>query len=333
MELPSDLKFDISNPGQYIGDAFRNAGIYTKEEINRAKYNNFSRFGRVLDGPGRLSNTSEYLFFVKPDLHIVEPGNQQMILNPELASNDYFIDLVRRYPEVVRELQKSAPGNNGSFGHLLSFCVNSSLDLPGIEAGTMDGPANMFGTSIEYLGDAEDSDKAPTFSLEFIDSKDLEVYHFFKAYQEYQIARKMGVVTPPERGKYTFKRKLHNVMGCYKFLVGEDMETIIYWAYFWGVMPLSAPREAFSDPNFPDGNTFSVNFKAGFVDDSKPILLQEFNRKMEPIVKGKSKIPIHELNPDGSPNHMGTISGILPSGAYIRQTTGPGRPKYKLEWY
>lgn len=334
MDLTGDLKFDIDSPGQYIGSAFTNAGLYTRDEINKAKYSKFSRFGRVIDGQGRLNNTNEYLFFVKPDLHIVESGT--MSLNPELSNNDFFIDLVNLYPDVVRELQLSASGNNGPFGHLLSFTVNNSLDLPGIEASVIDNSSNMFGASIEYLGNAESSDNGHSFSLEFIDSKELEVYQFFKAYQEYQIARKSGLVTPPQ-SFYTLQRRLHNVMGCYKFLVAEDMETIIHWSYLWGVFPISAPREAFSDSNFNEGNTFSANFKAAFVDDMKPIILQEFNQKMNPLIQGKNRLYIHEMKADGTPDFMGNVNGLLPTAAYVSRTTSQnghnGRPKYKLEWY
>lgn len=337
MTIPSNL-----NPGSFLANAYVNSGLYTKQEINTAKYTKYSRFGRVLDPYGRLNDTTEYLFFTKPDLHIVDPNSSSMKLNEELSGNGYFVDLVRLYPDVVRQLQLSAPGNGSDpFAHLLSFCANSSLELPGIEANTMDTPATMFGTSIEYLGDAEASDNKHSFSLEFVDSKELELYHFFKAYQEYQIERKSGIVTPPSR-KYTYNRKLHNVMGCYKFLIDEDMETIIYWAYLWGIFPVSAPRESFSDPTFPNGNTFSVSFKAQFVEDMNPIILKEFNQKMEPLISGKSIIPIHQLttiNGQVLGNPTGTVIGQLPSAAYIRElasSTANGivrRSKYKMRWY
>ena len=42
----------------------------------------------------------------------------------------------------------------------------------------------------KYLRDFESSDENNTFSLEFLDDKDLNTYHFFKAYTEYHNARK-----------------------------------------------------------------------------------------------------------------------------------------------
>lgn len=337
MTLSSDLIINQSaNSNVYIGDIFANKGLYTTAEINAAKFSKFSRFGRVLDGQGKLSDVREYLFFTKPDLHIVVPDSSSMTINSELEDNDYFYDLVTKYPDVVRELQLSAPGNNKNpFGHLMSFCVNGNLSLPGIEASIMDTPSTMFGTSIEYLGNAQSSDENPTFSLEFVDSKELELYHFFKGYQEYHIARKSGTVSPIR--KYIYSRRLHNAMGCYKFLISEDMETIIHWSYFWGVFPVSAPREAFSNSSFPEGLTYSVDFKAAWVDDMKPSIIQEFNNKMRPLVSGKTLLPIHELNSDRTINPMGDVIGTLPTAAYISESGASkghnGRSKYKFNWY
>ena len=54
---------------------------------------------------------------------------------------------------------------------------------------------------------------------------------------------------------------IHDQFSIYKFIVDEDMETIIYWGKYYGVYPTSLPRDAFSNSNFQDGLTFSINFK------------------------------------------------------------------------
>lgn len=321
-----DITTDTSSveADYYLADGlFNSAGLYTKSEINSAKFSGYSRFGRMLDPYGRLNDTREYLFFTKPDLHIVIPETRmgsntsstnsiftddrypnsgsidyfstsvdgvKLKLNPQLDNSRYFADLLQRYPKVVKELQYSAPGNNGDpFCHCLSFTVSSNLDIPSFDASTLDTPMTIFGTSYEYLKDGEASDENPTFSLEFIDSKNLEIFQFFKAYQEYHTLRKSGSVTPPTLDYYRYKR-LHNTMGVYKFLVAEDMETLVYWAYMYGVYPTSYPRDAFSEPTFSDGLQFPVSFKAAFVEDMDPRILASFNRLMNiPITKNKLK--------------------------------------------
>lgn len=392
--IPSNLK-----PQKMVPDTLMNSvGVYSKSDINDARYHRYSRFGRVLDPYGRLNDTREYLFFVKPDLHICAVdfdnesvnnvyrvggynetysysdliGHNGLKLNPQLNNNSYFCDLIDRYPDVIRELQDGLDKSSSSdhFSHLLSFSVNSSLDLPSSEASTLDNPSTIFGTSYEYLKDSEASDENPSFSLEFVDTKRLEVYHFFRAYAEYHNARKSGLVTPPSANYWKYKR-LHNTMGIYKFLVAEDMETIIYWAYFWGVYPISVPRESFSDSAFQDGLTFSVSFKAAFMDDMNPLILNHFNQLMSPLVDNKNDwLPVvyqsygadylngrthsYISNLDdisGRTEYVSTdstgkkyttyyngetdrINGTLPRAALVDPTVyNNEKPKYRLRWY
>ena len=318
-------------------DLFSSVGLYSKEEIEEAKYSKFSRFGRILDPMGRLNGAKEYLFFIKPDLHIVSPSNKQMVLNNQLCDNNYLKELVQQYPDVVRQLQYSAPGSNKTpFANLLSFGVNSNLDLPSSEATTIDTPHNVFDAGYEYLGDTFGSDNMPSFSLEFVDTKELEIYHFFRAYAEYHKERCSGEVTPPSNS-YLKYRRLHNVMGIYKFIVDEDYETLLYWAYFWGVFPTSVPREAFSDTNFSDGLTFSISFKSAFIDDMDPGILFEFNKKMAPLIGGKKRIYVPRGITSSSLADMGGVDGSLPSACVVRKTNVEGgrngRAKYKLDWY
>lgn len=302
-------------------DLFNSVGLYSKKDIDEAKFTRFSRFGRILDPQGKLNDGREYLFFVKPDLHITKTNCDEiyhisgdeytgdsitengLTLNPQLGNSPYFQSLIWSHPDVVQELQSSAIRNGASlvdpkdpFCHLLSSTVNSYLDIPSGEASTLDNSSTMLGATYDYLKDAENSDENPTFSLEFLDTKHLDVYQFFRAYSEYHIVRKSGLVTPPHMDYYWHKR-LHNTMGIYKFIVSEDMETLLYWAYYWGAYPVSVPREAFADPLFNEGLTFTVNFKAAFVQDMDPLILADFNRLMGPLITDKNAwLPVVKQN-------------------------------------
>lgn len=374
MEIDQNSRLDMTDLKDKYLASF---GLYSKEDLAEARYSRYSRFGRVLDPYSRLNDTREHLFFVKPDLHICATGTELedgyggkedysvngLTLNPQLDTNAYFRDLITRYPDVVKELQNSAGSNNKDpFSHLLSFTVNSNLDLPGSEASTIDTGNTIFGTNLEYLKDSEVADENPSFSLEFIDTKKLEVYQYFKAYSMYHIARKSGIVTPPHIDYIRYKR-LHNVMGIFKFLIDEDGETIVHYSYFWGVYPVSVPREAFSNQEFNEGLTFSISFKAAFVEDSDPRILDHFNHLMMPLVQDPNKyIPIVdnsftsntldiqkgvvEARTDGEGNYARSatrydvgagamINGTLPKAALVdgRMKEGETFKKYRLRWY
>ena len=388
--IPDNLK--ASN---ILDDDFMNSvGLYSKKDIDEARFTRYSRFGRLLDPHGKLNDCREYLFFTKPDLHITKTGEEaiyqisggkssdeiqygDLVLNPQLGGSPYFQSLLWSHPEVIKQLQRNATANTNDKGktdpfcRLLSFSVNSYLDIPGSEASTMDNPSTILGATYDYLNNAENSDENPSFSLEFLDSKNLDVYHFFRAYSEYHILRKSGLVTPPSMQYYWYKR-LHNVMGLYKFIVAEDMETIIYWAYYWGVYPTTVPRETFSDPLFADGVNLSVSFKAAFVEDMNPLILEQFNELMSPMIKDSSNwMPVvkqnfimedsHSYDPNmnntislnnstkdanGYPaSYTDTYSGGNPSsridGRLPRYALVDGSPafstdktrRYKLRWY
>lgn len=324
---PVNLKIDKE---KNFSDSIRSAGIYSRDEIRDAKYNKFSRYGSILDPYNRMTDNIEYLFFVKPDLHIMSPTRGK--LNPELENETFFVDLKERYPEVIDQLQVSASNDKLPFSRLLSFAVNSVLETPAVTLGTMDTPATIYGTAYDYLQDGEASDENYDFSLEFRDSKALEVYHFFKAYSEYQILKKYGRVTPPDIDKYTIGKRLHNTMGIFKIWVSlDDMKTITYFSYFTGVIPLSVPRDSFSNSTFSDGLTFSINFKTAFVDDMDPKIIYDFNRLVYPYYSSLTKdiLPYDVINDQ--------VNGELVNCPYIVVNNNPtseynGKKRYELVW-
>lgn len=312
-----------------FGSIKKASGLYSRAELQDAKYSKFARFGTPLDPYTRLNATTEYLFFVKPDLHLFQDNGEE--LNSQLSSSAFFNSFIKRYDRVAQQLQYSCNmGKHQPFATLLSYGVNSNLDLPNIQASLMDNPSTIYGTSYEYRMDGESSNENHTFSLEFVDSKYLEIYMFFRAYEEYAKEKKYGNVTPPQQS-YTTNKVLHNTMGIFKFLVADDMETIIHWSYYWGVIPTSVPRDVFSNSGFTDGLTFSVDFKAAFVDDMDPLTLSDFNALTSAMIQGKTDMAIYDTSTN-------MINGNFPSSAYIAQEDNPssidynGKTKYKLKW-
>ena len=144
-------------------------------------YDRISKFG-VLDPYNKLTYGKEYLFFTKPDCHIFEPNTTNL---QEVFKNDqFFIDLKERHPDVIRQLQRSSGSNNTSgplasevqspFMNILTNSVTNTLDLSALSAGTMDGPANMWGSGMSYRRDAWGGDEQLEFALEFGDTKYLD---------------------------------------------------------------------------------------------------------------------------------------------------------------
>lgn len=345
------MDIDQDSGFKYIMQA---ANLYDRSEI--PWYTKFNRFG-LLDPYNALRGSKEYLFFTKPDLHICEPGTNT--LNPELSNQPFFVELAARYPQVVEQLQKSVKPFSGSpnpFICLLSNSVKNKLDMPEISANVIDTGATIFNTSIDYRGTAFNAGEKFDFSLEFEDTKYLEIYMFFKAYEEYEQLKKIGLVTPPNinnapKDKYGYNyntylqnKELHDQFAIYKVIVDEDYEDIIFYGLLQGVFPKTAPREAFSDIDASNGLRYNIQFEANFVDDSKPYILTEFNALIDEEMKLKTEnikdedwLPIYnEL--------IGSTDGRWAVAPYIvKQTRDKTKPKawlapntmnykYKLKW-
>lgn len=336
-----------------MNDVLHANNIYNRSEIEW--YTKFNRFG-VLDPYNSPTGTKEYLFFTKPDLHLVSANSDK--LNSQLANVEYFQELYERYPGVISQLQLShglTHEDDSPFMVILSNAVKNTLEVPAISATTIENPANIYGTTYDYRGWGFLSDEKIEFSLEFEDTKYLEIYNLLKAYEEYERLKHIGAVSPPNidiKGdssgpvyNYYIKNKvLHDQFSIYKFIVEDDKETIIYYAKFWGVFFKNVPRDAFSD--MKDGAlTYAVDFQAAFMDDLNPYILSDFNSVVNSryinFFDNKSdykEMPIYDVNKrmiDGRwarfP-YVVKVSNTTSRGA--KMWNGPKNMKhhYKLKW-
>lgn len=268
--IQGNSAINFNDDSEDIAKLIRANGIYDRQKMDW--YKKFSRFG-IIDPYNTMTTTKEYIFITKPDLNIFSGAG----LSSGLANETLFVDAYNRYRPVLEQLQYSYNKTSGPFIPLLSNSINSGLDLPGITAETIETSSNIYGTHLTYRGTSMKSDEDFEFTTEFTDTKFLEVYEFFKLYDEYERLKWLGMVGPPN-SSYIYNKILHDQMAVYKFVVGEDGETLIYWARIVGAYPISVPREAFSDMNNNDGQKISINWKGQFVRDMDIRILYAFNR-------------------------------------------------------
>lgn len=325
----SDLHKDrtVNDKGiAYMGQLLRSNGIFSRSDIDANIYTKFSRFG-VINPYNGLNRTREFLFFTRPNLHIMASVNEAAedkganvsisseVLYSELGSNLFFQDLVMRHKNLIPQLQSSYNPDNYKtpFMCLLSNTVSNTLDLPTINGAEIETAANMYGTSIPYRGSSYKSDEAAEFTLEFTDTKYGEVYTLVKAYDEYIRLKADGLISPPDvsasgltmsykdnKGKslsasQNFTRfhkykELHDRFSIFKIIVDEDMETILYWAKAIGCYFNSVPRDAFSDLREGGPLKFTVDIKAPFIRDKDPIDILGFDSLISRWYGGKPSI-------------------------------------------
>lgn len=343
MSMDEKQKIFFGKDNTYLNDTFMSNHIYTRSQIEW--YTKFSRFG-TLDAFNAVGKSREYLFFTKPDLHIVKPNNS--VLNDELSNQVFFNELRERYPNVIAQLQyHNGIGDKGPFMALLSNSVKNSLEIPTIEAATIDTAANIYGTSYNYRGWGYNSDEKISFSLEFEDTKYLEVYHLVKAYEEYERLKHLGLVSPPNinndkentAGKsfnyYIQNKILHDQFSIYKFIVEDDGETIIHYSKLWGVFFKNVPRDVFSDMKTEGGLTLAVEFEAAFIEDMNPTILMDFNSLVAPYIKNTSSFPLYNTRTkmvDGRWAKMPLISKVVVKNDSTWNGPTTMNHTYKLKW-
>ena len=311
------------------------SNLFTKSEINL--YDNIYRFG-LFNPYGAVKGAREYLFFTKPDLNIIQRTDTGLVysngsLNESVQNISFWKELHSERPNTIRMLQESySPGWN----MLLQNSVVSNLEIPGLEGTVIESPTNNYGVGFQYRGTSEASDDSLEFALEFKDTKWLDVYYFFKAYEEYETLKHHGTVSP-WRG-YITNRILHDQFAIYKFMVDEDMETIIYYCKLYGVMPMNLPRDVFSTADFSSGLSYTINFKAAFFEDMRRDILIDFNNlstyyenKRASRTGGSGAYYHYETyNPE-----LGTIDYRPAKSAYVQRYQNPDSPTgwvYKLKW-
>ena len=263
---------------------YHGINTFAQSEFTKGIFTHRYRYG-VLNPYQSLTTAREILFFTKPELNLFNSGSDAVdsigvagdgVLNPVLEDYPFFTELNDRYPEVLYALQNSAHNpNNDPFNHLLGNMVQSNLDVPSTTADMIETPANVYGVSYKYRGSSEAGDDNHSFSLEFKDTKYLPVYSFFKAYDLYEILKHHGIVRP--NMYYISNKILHDQYAIYKFILDEDMETIIYYAKYYGVKSVNLPRDVFNTTSFDNGLSYSIDFDAAFVEDMNPQILLDFN--------------------------------------------------------
>lgn len=318
----SNLSFNTND----INDAIMANGIYDRYDMEW--YRKFTRFG-IIDPYNTVTTTKEYVFITKPDLCILNDNGTG--IHPLLAKYPFFIDAASRYNQVCKQLQSSVSISDGPFMAMLSNAMTSTLDLPGINADMVETGSNIMGTKISYRSTSVKSDEDFDFTLEFTDTKHLDIYMLFKIWDEYEKLKWEGALEFNSENSqrwvnYIINKVLHDQVTMYKIVVAEDGSRILYWARITGCIPVSVPRDAFSDMNNSDEQKLSVGWRGHFVRDMDPVILSHFNLLVKNRANGRKDLPLY--NQDG--HHM---DGRWASTPYIESRAVNSKHNTNYEYF
>ena len=312
-----DLKGLLNNSGLYSPGDLR-AGIYTK----------FNMFG-FFNTHYRLGPTREYVFFTKPDLAIFLNSNDISASNLNIGTRtSEFLYAIESHPDVLRQLQLGLNNGNEPLSSLLYNMRSSNVEIPDLEAGEMETNVNMWGQKSFYRRSSTPSDADHNFSIEFTDTKFLDVFTFFKLYDLYEERKSFGYIdlcTDLRYRHYVFTKRLHDQMAIFKFIVGEDGSELIYWVKYYGVYPKNVPRSALGD--LPDDGSikFTVQFKANFIEDCNPLILEDFNQLSLRHYSNNGSKPLYD-------EEGGYVRNEFTYPPLVRTDVVDNRRRYFLVW-
>ena len=112
----------------------------------------------------------------------------------------------------------------------------------------------------------------------------------------------------------------------FKFIVEDDMETIIHYSKYIGVYPKEVPLTTFS--NLEDNVIkHTVEFHAQFVEDMEPAIINDFNKLTSSYRSGTRNSPVY----DKDLHHINNEWVKIP---YIEsfKYKNSNRKQYKLKW-
>lgn len=286
----------FSEDAKELRRLMRSYGVF--DRVNMEYNTKCYRYPRA-DPYNFVDGAKEYVFITKVDLPILDSSGSN--LASEVSFYPYINDLWRSgyimpvFANLCMSIEPSvlspATEANYPFMRILSNRKTSNLDLGDINVEELESPTNLFGSKVVYAKSSALSDENPEFSLEFEDTKYLEIYNLFKTYDLYRQGKWLGIFGPGLHAaaaagskvystyvSYIPNKILYDHMSVYKFLVASDGTTILHAAKFTGCFPKSISRSSLSELDEKGGLKITVNFKvSGWLTEDIVEIARDFN--------------------------------------------------------
>lgn len=256
-----------------------NIDIQSKEKVFQLYNDNYNKY--KIDNPNdALSKTFSHVFFVRPDCNIFKSFKSvnEFELDSNVKTLSEFYYASKHSPELLAQLTQSQSSFNHQFMMYLSNKVQSFSVQDEYITNDTYGRA-LTGYKIPYGKTSVESRGADSFSIKYIDDRDLHIYNLHKLWTDYIDHVYRGKLVPLE--KYNLNKVLDYATCVYYIVCAEDGETVIFWTKYWGVFPVEAPSSSFSYTNEnKGGNTrpdFDLKYQYAWKEDFNPLSMVEFN--------------------------------------------------------
>jgi hypothetical protein len=277
----------------------KNFSYFPRDEVSKIKSTYIQKFNRFkIDHPDfHLPKTFSHVFMTRPDLNIYQRKGVTIELT-DILKNDpiyYYLN------ESDKELMLSLTIEFSRQHDFLPFLSNlaQSFEISDEYIKTAEVGETLTGYKIQYGRHNIESKTAGTFSINYIDDRNLSVYKLHKAWIEYISRVYRGELFP--KTEYIQSKILDYPCSVYYIICGEDAETILFWSKYYGVFPTNTPSSvaSWSKGSMVKLPEYSINYAYSIKEDFNPSILVEFNENSRGAFEYK-KLFIPELGRCGT---------------------------------
>lgn len=281
--------------------------------ITHKAYNNLNAINvyKNMESQDFLSTGVAYVFFTRPSLHFgdkIDPTLKNIPFYKNVTKETFFKpcpfidDIVNRKSRMYENVLHSLKGGFGYVALITNLCQNFEAQDLTTEVTTANDTFKGFKLSLP--SSHSESLVGGTFSINFNETRNMDVTVFHKIWVDYIEGIRRGVLVPSTDSIRSFNKSnvknngyIDYMNSAYYFLLDADGKTIKYYAKYTGVFPTSVPYSSF---NWEIGSSnlkkVTINYQYNYKEDMNPEILREFNYVMSSSsYKGLDKISDEKL--------------------------------------
>lgn len=292
-------------------------------EMYRKIVSQYNRF-KIANPADILSRGFAHVFFTRPDCNIFKDNKgQEPVSKVEADPNfKYALCNKRELLYQLAQVSNSATGNK-IWGWLLSNkALSFSLSDESIGY-------DKYGTSyrknaIAFGRTNEESKAAGEFSIDFQDTRELDIFHIHKLWTDYISNVYVGKWYP--KNNYLWEKIIDYACSVYYIITAEDGETILFWSKYYGCFPVNVPSSSYSwSAGEPiTSQKLSLSYQYSYKEDFNPLSLVELNINTGVTSSNGKYVPT--FNPN-----LGTVGNTWVGAPFIETIKDSGTDQYTLK--
>lgn len=243
-----------------------------------------------------LTTTYTYVFFIRPDLNILDKNNHLISLSPKRKGylqnsspdrDQFFRWMYKAHPIVLSQLSGTRIKGH-DFIPMLTGRVES-INLPDYKLKDYKLTQPYTGYNMPYASHALESLTGGEFEVTFRDDFDYNILKLFHCWLYYINGVTRNLFSP--KAPYVRNNKVDYCTSVYVITCKPDASEIVHWVKYTGAFPTTAPHSGLSfNLRGAANNKVTIPFAYFHQEPLNPLSIIDFNKNAH-VTKDASKVP------------------------------------------